>query len=208
MDQKNLLTYDVPKKIFDDVEKYCKLNKIEDINDFMFKCFKKGFDIEKYGLLGEDGELKVIEKEVIKEVIVEKKVPFEVVREIEVIKEIPVEKVVEIIKEIPVEKIIKISDDTKSNELLFKIQELSNEIIEKNKQYENLKREFDNKQINSSDDKTKLLQETLHKLKKQNVDFQLEIENLKEKLKQVSSFDNEGKVVYHRGSDINKNLIK
>lgn len=194
MDQKNFLTYDVPKKVFNDVEKYCVLNKIDNINDFMFKCFKQGFDIEKYGLLGDDGQLKPIEKEVIKEVekIVEvtKEVPVEKV--IEVVKE--VEKIVEIIKEVPVEKIVKVSDDTKQNELLLKIQQLEEDLKTKS--------ELQN------EDKIKLLQETLQKIKKQNIDLQKEIENLKDKLNQVNSFDNQGKVVYHRGSNINNNLLK
>jgi hypothetical protein len=51
---------------------------------------------------------------------------------VEVIKEIPVEKVViqEVVKEVPVEKIVekivKVSDDTQVNELLLKIQQLEN----------------------------------------------------------------------------------
>lgn len=210
MDQKNLLTYDVPKKVYDDVEKYCKLNSIDNINDFMFKCFKQGFDIVKYGLLGEDGEIKVIEKEVIKEVIVEKKIPIETIKEIEIIKEVPVEKIIEIIKEVPVEKIVQVSDNTQLNELLLKKQQLENELQQKNELVESLKKDLSEKpiQTNNDDNKNKLLQETLQKLKKQNIDLSKEIDELKEKLNQLSSFDNNGKVVYHRGSDINKDLIK
>lgn len=213
MDQKNLLTYDVPKKVFDDVERYCKLNQIDNINDFMFKCFKQGFDIEKYGLLGENGELKVVEKEIIKEVIVEKKVPVEIIKEVEKIVEIPkqveVEKIVEKIIEVPVEKIIKVSDDTQLNELLFKIQQLEIIVQEKTDIINSLQKEIEEKpKQTNNDDKTKLLQETLQKLKKQNIDLENQVKELKEKVKQVDIFDNDGKVVYHNGSDINKDLIK
>lgn len=213
MDQKNLLTYDVPKKVFDDVERYCKLNQIDNINDFMFKCFKQGFDIEKYGLLGENGELKVVEKEIIKEVIVEKKVPVEIIKEVEKIVEIPkqveVEKIVEKIIEVPVEKIIKVSDDTQLNELLFKIQQLEIIVQEKTDIINSLQKEIEEKpKQTNNDDKTKLLQETLQKLKKQNIDLENQVKELKEKVKQVGIFDNDGKVVYHNGSDINKDLIK
>jgi hypothetical protein len=75
-----------------------------------------------------------VTKEVIVEKIVEviKEVPVDRVVEkiVEITKEIPVEKVVikEVIKEIPVEKIITkteyVSDDTQINELLLKIQQL------------------------------------------------------------------------------------
>lgn len=113
------------KEILKSLTNYCELNKIDDIDGFIKKCFKTGFNIEKYGLLGktlnEDEKDLIqevaIEKEVIKEVIVEKRVevPIETVKEIEkiveVVKEVPievikeVEKVVEVIKEIPVETI-------------------------------------------------------------------------------------------------------
>jgi hypothetical protein len=74
-------------------------------------------------------------KEVEKIVEVIKEVPVDRVVEkvIEVTKEIPVEKVVikEVIKEVPVEKVVTkieyISDDTQLNELLLKIQQLEQE---------------------------------------------------------------------------------
>jgi hypothetical protein len=108
---------------------------------FILHCFEKGYNVEKYGLLGKMGGEQ--EKWVEKEVIVEKRVevPIEVIKEVEkivevpveVTKEIPVEKVVikEVIKEVPVEKVVTkieyISDDTQLNELLLKIQQLEQE---------------------------------------------------------------------------------
>jgi hypothetical protein len=161
MEQKNSLIYDIPKKVYDEVEKYCKLNQIENISDFMFQCFRQGFDIKKYGLLG-DGTLnvepkiveKIIEKEkiievpieIIKEVIVEKQVPFEVIKE----------KIIEKIVEVPIEKIIQVSDDTQLNELLLKIQQLESITQEKNTIIESLQTEIDQKpKQTNNDEKTK-----------------------------------------------------
>ena len=116
------------------VQEYCKLNNIEDVDKFISKCYTEGFNINKYGLLGDDSgktgivgekqvEIEVIreirvevpvevikEVEVIREVIKEivKEVPVEIIKEVEVIKEIPIEKVVikEVVKEVPVEKVV------------------------------------------------------------------------------------------------------
>jgi len=117
------------KEIYD----FCMVNGITDINKFIQDCFKQGFDIKKYGLLGEtlnEGEkhLKnednsgkmggIHEKWVEKGVISEKRVeiPVEVIKEVEkiveVIKEVPVEKivekVVEVTKEIPVDRVVEV----------------------------------------------------------------------------------------------------
>ena len=39
----------IPKKIRDEIREFCKLNDIEDIEDFILKNIKTGFNIEKYG---------------------------------------------------------------------------------------------------------------------------------------------------------------
>ena len=136
---------------------YCSANSIDDIDDFIYKCFKQGFDIKKYGLLGKtlnEGEKhlktggieeKQVEIEVIREIRVE--VPVEVIKEVEKIVEVPVEKV--IIKEVPVdrvvEKIIQTSDDTQINELLSKIEQLNGEISIKCVEIDNIRQEFSTK---------------------------------------------------------------
>ena len=76
MEQKDYLTISQP--IEKDFVSFCKLNNIENIDEFRFECFKKGYYIEKYGLLGDDDEIKPWE------VVVEKEVPIEVIKEIEV----------------------------------------------------------------------------------------------------------------------------
>jgi hypothetical protein len=93
------------------------------ISEVIKKSYLEGFNIERYGLLNVGGTR---EKQVEKEVIVEKRVevPIEVIKEVvkieyvevekpvekvvfkEIIKEIPVEKVVEVIKEIPIERVV------------------------------------------------------------------------------------------------------
>lgn len=102
-----------------DLESYCKLNNF-DVDKVLKDSYLQGFRIEKYGLLGNPGA--VHEKQVLKEVVVEKRVevPVEVIVEKqvveyveiekEIIKEVPrevvVEKIVEVVKEVPVEKIV------------------------------------------------------------------------------------------------------
>ena len=118
------------KEIYD----YCMHNGITDINKFIQDCFKQGYDIKKYGLLGKtlnDGE-----KDLIKEVIVEKRVeiPVEVIKEVEKIVEVPVERIVEIIKEVEVpveiikevEKIVEVTKEIPVEKVV--IQEVIKEI--------------------------------------------------------------------------------
>ena len=87
---------ELPRDEFRELVKYCQLNKL-DINELSKKCFEQGLRIEKYGLLNSRSE--VIEKEIIKEVEVIKEVPK--IEYVEVIKEVPKIEYVEIVKEIP-----------------------------------------------------------------------------------------------------------
>jgi hypothetical protein len=79
------------------------------ISEVIKKSYLEGFNIERYGLLNMGGTR---EKQVEKEVIVEKRVevPVEVIKEVVKIEyveiEKPVEKVVEVIREIPVERVV------------------------------------------------------------------------------------------------------
>ena len=159
VEQKNSKIYN--KETMQTLSAYCSANNIDDIDDFIYKCFKQGFDIKKYGLLGKtlnEGEKhlktggieeKQVEIEVIREIRVE--VPVEVIKEVEKIVEVPVEKVViqEVIKEVPVEivveKIIQTSDDTQINELLSKIEQLNGEISIKCVEIDNIRQEFSTK---------------------------------------------------------------
>ena len=139
----------VNSKYENDILQYCKVNNIEDVSLFVTQCFKQGFDIKRYGFLG--NSLNEGEKHLITEVIVEKRIeiPVEVIKEViverEVIKEVPIE----IIKEVPVEKVVTkieyISDKESENELLFKIQQLEETIFHLNDDLESEREEFSTK---------------------------------------------------------------
>ena len=93
------------------VQEYCKLNNIEDVDKFISKCYTEGFNLKKYGLLGDDSgktgffDEKQVEIEVIREIQVQ--VPVEVIKYVEVIKEV--------IVEVPVPNIVEKRDEPVSN---------------------------------------------------------------------------------------------
>ena len=111
------LTLELDSNQYKDLTRYCELNKFIP-EEIVKKSYLEGFMIEKYGLLGNTGGVQ--EKEVIKEVVVEKRVeiPVEVIKEVVKVEyvEVPVEKVVtvekpverlvEVIKEVPVERVV------------------------------------------------------------------------------------------------------
>lgn len=170
------------KTTYSQIQTYCNENNISDIDDFIFRCFKQGFDINRYGFLGKTQE--VIEKEI----IIEKEVPIEVVKEIE--------KIVYITntenEKNLTERITKLDEEckifsTKIDELelerqIFstKTQEMENffqySLTKKDEELDELKRILD-------DDQPKKLQETLQKLRKELVEKNKKIEEL-EKINQ------------------------
>jgi len=226
------------KTILDSIEKYCELNKIEDIDGFIKKCFDSGFSIEKYGLLGKplnDGEkhLKtsgVQEKWVEKEVIVEKRVEVPV----EVIKEIVIEK--EVIKEVPVEKVVTkieyVTDKNTENELGGIITKLEENIFQLNQELESEKQNFSTKttelennfqnemskkdqeldelrrslDIKLDDSKTKMLQDTLQKLRSEMSKKDEKIKELERINQELQNTKQPLKGVFMRGSNLNDTL--
>jgi len=216
------------KEIYD----FCMVNGITDINKFIQDCFKQGFDIKKYGLLGEQEKRVEIPVEVIKEVPVEKIVE----KVVEVTKEIPVDRVVEVIKEVPVEKIVTIYDKTDDSELLLKIQQLNEEISIKDIEIDNIRKEFSTKtqemenifqnemskkdkeldefrrnldinlDINLDENKVKMLETTLQNLRKELKLKNEKIKELEEKLSTITSNMNQTGAVYLKGSNIIENL--
>ena len=192
-------------KIVQTVSAYCSVNNIENVDDFVYKCFKQGFDIEKYGFLGKtlnEGEkdLKtggIEEKQVIKEVIVEKVV----------IKEVPVEVVVE--------KIIKTVDDTQVNELLLKIQQLEQEISTKTTEIGIIKQEFSTKTEerenifqNTDNNKLQMLQQTIQNLTSEVRDLKKNNEELKKQLLEKPIESDFTRARFHGGSNLNDGLYK
>jgi len=203
MEQKDSKIFN--EKNMQTVSAYCSANNIEDINDFIYKCFRQGFDIKKYGFLGKtlnEGEkdLKtggIEEKQVIKEVIVEKVV----------IKEVPVEVVVE--------KIIKTVDDTQVNELLLKIQQLEQEISTKTTEIGIIKQEFSTKTEerenifqNTDNNKLQMLQQTIQNLTSEVRDLKKNNEELKKQLLEKPIESDFTRARFHGGSNLNDGLYK
>jgi hypothetical protein len=71
MEQKNLLTIDISKQDHKDLISFCELNEITDIDGFVKLCFRKGYYIERYGLLNQGQLPEVIDREFEKEIVVE-----------------------------------------------------------------------------------------------------------------------------------------
>ena len=224
------------KEIMQAVSAFCELQEIKDVDNFMYLCFKQGFDIKRYGLLGKtlnDGE-----KDLIKEVIVEKRVeiPVEVIKEVEIVKEIPVEKIViqEVIKEVPVDRVIEkeiyITDDSQVNELGEKIVNLEGEMSKKDKELDELRRTLDEllakppveviKEVekivtnveyirdenieNQLNEKLKLLQETLQKLRSELQQKNEQIKELEKINRELLNGPNQGYLL--RGSNLNRRV--
>ena len=186
------------------VQEYCKLNNIEDVNKFISKCFVDGFNISKYGLLGDDSEkIGGIE---------EKQVEIEVIKEIRV--EVPVEKIVEVIKEVVkyVEVPVEIIKEVEVIQYVEKevIKEVPVEII--TEKIVNVIQEVPVPNIDKigdkpkSNDKVLLLQETLQKLRKELTDKNSRITELEEINKRLESIKVSEGAVYLKGSNINKTL--
>lgn len=211
MEKKNSQTLNIDKKYLEDIQKFCELNKIEDLSVFVNQCFKQGFDIKKYGLLNDDENIKIVEKEIIKEV------PVEVVKEVqlppievevikyvdrEVVKEIPVEKIVE--------KIVNISDKSGENELFGKIEQLENEMSKKENEIDILRRTLDEVRHSNTEktknDKTQMLQETLSKVRAESLKKDDIIKELEEKINKINNQLGNTKAIYHQDSNLKNNL--
>ena len=203
MEQKDSKIFN--NKTTEAVTQFCNLNNIENIDEFMYKCFQEGFNIRKYGLLGKtlnEGEkdLKtgaIEEKQVIKEVIVEKVV----------IKEVPVEVVVE--------KIIKTVDDTQVNELLLKIQQLEQEISTKTTEIDTIRQEFstktqemENNFQNTDNNKLQMLQQTITNLNVEIRDLKTKNKELENKLLEQPKESDFTQARFHGSSNLNDRLYK
>ena len=197
MDQKYLEI--INKKILQAVSAYCKLNNIEDVDDFIKKCFQSGFNIEKYGLLGktlneDEKDLKtgiVGEKQVIKEVIVEKivEVPVEVIKEVEKV----------------VTKIEYISDKKIENNLNKTITKKDEEISKLSQTLDELRRNLD---ILVDDNKTKMLQQTIQNLNTEIRELKKKNEELNKKLLEQPKQLGDIPAKFHGSSNLNDDLYK
>jgi uncharacterized coiled-coil protein SlyX len=220
-----------------DLVSYCNLNDLR-ISEVIKKSYLEGFNIERYGLLGKIGGEQ--EKWVEKEVIVEKRVeiPVEVIKEVIKIEyvEVPVEKIVEVIKEVPVEKVVTkieyICDNTQTNELLLKIQELETQMSKKDENLDELRRTLDKPPVeiekivevikeievikevvvekettdNGLKPKLEALQNTVQKLKQDNIDKDKQIKEYEQTIKDIQVYQQGTKAMYMRGSNLDEKL--
>jgi hypothetical protein len=116
-----------------DLISYCNMNDLR-ISEVIKKSYLEGFNIERYGLLNVGGTR---EKQVEKEVIVEKRVeiPVEVIKEVVKIEYVEVEKLVEVIKEVvkieyvEVEKPVEVIKEVAEIEYVVAIKEVPVEKI-------------------------------------------------------------------------------
>ena len=231
-EKKNFTTINMEHKITlsyseqQEVELFCKLNNIT-TDELIKKSFKAGYNIEKYGLVGNMGGIqeKWVEKEVIQEKWVE--IPVEVIKEVEkiveVIKEVPVDRVVikEVIKEVPVETVVTkieyISDKTSENELYEKIVQLESEKKIFSTKIEELESELvvfstkmtEMENIFHNNDNSQQLQNTIQTLMKNLRDKNIEIDELKKQLtEQQKNNEMNERAKYLRSSNLDDNLYK
>jgi len=252
MESKNSKIFN--KEIMQAVSAFCESQEIKDVDNFMYLCFKQGFDIKRYGLLGK--KLNDGEKDLIKEVIVEKRVEIpvevikevekivevpvdrivEVIKEVEIVKEIPVEKIViqEVIKEVPVDRVIEkeiyITDDSQVEKLGEKNANLEGEMSKKDKELNELRQILDEilakppveviKEVekivtnveyirdenieNQLNEKLKLLQETLQKLRSELQQKNEQIKELEKINRELLNGPNQGYLL--RGSNLNRRV--
>ena len=216
------IKFELSSSEYKDLTSYCKLNNLNP-DLIVKKSYLEGFRIEKYGLLSGSGG--TIEKEVIKEVIkyvevpvveekevvrieyVEIEKPVEVEKIVEVIKEVPVDRVV--IKEIPIETVVTkieyICDNSETNKLLLKIQELENRPPET---VEIIKEVIVEKETTDNSLKPKLdaLQNTVQKLKQDNIDKDKLIREYEQTIKDIQVHQQGTKALYLRGSNLDEKL--
>jgi hypothetical protein len=208
-----------------DLLSYCNLNDLL-ISQVVKDSFITGFNIERYGLLNVNQEVK--EKEVIKEVIKYVEVPVveekEVVKieyvEVEKIVEVPVDRIVEVIKEIPSSpteiKVIEYVDREVIKEVFVsnidniyekpepeireiiveKIVEIPVEVI----------KEVEKTVVDNS--KSQMLQETLQKIRGEGIEKDKRIKELEKQIDDIKQMDLQRGAVYLRGSNLNDTLYK
>ena len=179
------------------VSAFCESQEIKDVDNFMYLCFKQGFDIRKYGLLGKT--LNEGEKDLKTGGIEEKLVEIEVIREIRV--EVPVEVIKEVEK--VVTKIEYINDKSGENELLLKIQQLESEMSKKDLDLDELRRKLDDPVTNNN---INMLQNTLQKLRGELSDKNQKIKELEQINKGLLDGQQTSGAYLLRGSNLNRRV--
>jgi predicted RNase H-like nuclease (RuvC/YqgF family) len=195
------------------LESFITLNKIEDEDKFNKKCWKQGFDIEKYGLLVPVGT--------VQEKIIE--IPIEKIVEKEIIREIFVDKIVELPVEVVIEKQVFLTDDQKVNELIAELEKAQNQIVNLSQEILRLSSKPPVEKIievpvevvvekivevgslEETNKKQQMLQETIQKLRQELQKKTQEISDLNEKINN-RHFTSDVKGIYLDGSNLNKTI--
>lgn len=211
MEKNKFLTINLSYSEGIDFNSFITLNNIEDETKFNKKCWKQGFDIEKYGLLVpiDNVREKIVEIEKIVEV------PVDRVVEVEVVKEVVIDKMIE--------KEIFITDDQKVNELILKLETAENEIrklSDKITELSNIQpiekivevpveivveKVIEVKNTEDSQKKQQMLQDTIQKLRQELQNKTQEISDLTQKLSN-RHFTSDVKGIYLDGSNLNKTI--
>jgi hypothetical protein len=199
-----------------DLISYCNLNDLL-VSSVVKDSFTTGFNIERYGLLNVNQEVK--DKEIIKEVI--KYVEIPVVEEKEVIRieyvEVPVEiKVIEyvdreVIKEVFVTNLDNICDKPEP-EIKEIIVEKTIEVIKEVEKIvevpvEVIREVIIEKEVGGGD-KSKLdaLQATIQKIRSENLEKDRLIKEYEKTIQEIQEFKDGKRAVYLSGSNLNKTL--
>jgi hypothetical protein len=191
-----------------DLLSYCNLNDLL-ISSVVKDSFTTGFNIERYGLLNTGG---IREKQVEKEVIVEKRVeiPVEVIKEVVRIEYVEVEKPIEVIKEVIVDRIVeKVVEVIKEVPVIQQLETKEPEVKEIIREVEVIKEIVIEKEGDSSlKSKLDALQLTVQKLKQDNIEKDKKIKEYEQTIQDIQKFQDEKKAMFMRGSNLDDKLYK
>jgi hypothetical protein len=208
---------------YKELTNYCNLNDLL-ISSVVKKSFTTGFNIDRYGLLGQS------KKEV------------EVIKEVKVIEYVDREVIKEIIVEVPVEKIVNIYDNSQTDELVGKTEQLKkeneffstkveelnsqleifstktskmekifqnekNELLLKIQQLEERKPEIIEKVV-GDETKQRMLEQTLQILRTENFSKDKKIKELEDIVSDCRKYEQKIGAVYLRGTNLDETLFK
>jgi len=171
-----------------DLLSYCNLNDLL-ISSVVKDSFTTGFNIERYGLLNTSGG--TVEKEVIKEVIKYVEVPVVEEKEVVRIEYVEVEKIVEVIREVPVERIVEVIKEIPIDKVVIKEVVVEKETTD-----------------NSLKPKLEALQNTVQKLKQDNIDKDKKIREYEKTIEDIQKFNDDKKALFLKGSNLDDKLYR
>ena len=165
------------------VSAFCESENIEDVDNFIYLCFKQGFDIKKYGFLGEG-----VSREVIKEV----------------------EKIVYQTDDSQINELL-LKIQQLENEMSKKDKELDElrrnlDIILDKPPVEIIKEVEILKEVEVSNDKMGMLQETLQVLRKELQTKNERIKELEKINRDLENTSSQTNAVFLRGSNLNNRI--